>query len=340
VNDLKEEMIAEFKDKDLYEKATPHYLPDFEGKWGWRKGELNILFGPGNHGKSEIANCLILLKSINDGDVWAYWSPENIPAKDFFNNIIHMLIGKSTDPNFNTLQMSMKEYLRGIDWANKHIYNVYPEEGESHDYQTLTDKFKAMIIKYNITGIVMDPLNQLDRTGDDARAADHRYLSNLFSHVGRFIKLHGLYSLLVTHGDVQYNPDSRVILKPNMYRDIEGGKMASKKADNILYYYRPNFLIDISDPLCVLGSQKIKKRKLTAPDGPGEAEYTFEKTSNRFFTMTGKDVFTGQVNQQVQNELQFSNTDTQEVEEQLGEGNWTKLPPMRIQTDENEDVPF
>ena len=81
------------------------------------------------------------------------------------------------------------------------------------------------------------------------------------------------------------------MLKPNMYRDIEGGQMWSKKADNILFYYRPNFAINIKDPLCIVGSQKIKKQKLVGI--PGDVEYTFDRALNRYIDRSGIDDFNG-----------------------------------------------
>ena len=67
--------------------------------------------------------------------------------------------------------------------------------------------------------------------------------------------------------------------------------MASRKADNILAYYRPFFRVDISDPTCILSVQKIKKQKLTGK--PGDVQFTFSKEKNRYYDTDGNCSFTG-----------------------------------------------
>ena len=55
-----------------------------------------------------ILNQLATLKAFHDGWKFAVFSPENMPMNDFFNDIIEMYAGKSSDPFHGNLQMPIE----------------------------------------------------------------------------------------------------------------------------------------------------------------------------------------------------------------------------------------
>ena len=320
VGDIEEEMWGRFRDKSLYPMGTSCYIKAFEECWSWRKGDINAGIGPGNQGKSTMfANTMPTLKSMNEGDVWAVFSPEAFPISDFYDDIIHTYIGKSTNPFFPTLQMPEKEYEEGMEFAKKHYYFVYPDE--NHDYKTIFDKFKSMIVKYGITGIIIDPVNQLDRIGEDARARDDQFLSRFYSKLKRFIAIHGLYNMIIIHSTPRFDQNN-IMLEPNFMSDVEGGQMTAKKVDNVLCFWRPNFRIKINDSYCIMSSAKIKRKKYTGE--PGQVEMTFEKTENRYYDYdTGRSTFTGEMKVSL-TQMSMDLPLPEELQEE--EGNLNKIP--------------
>ena len=65
--------------------------------WSWKAGEFNLWTGYNNEGKSQFLIFLCVLKAINEGWKFAFFSPENYPPDEFFDDIIHTILGKSTD---------------------------------------------------------------------------------------------------------------------------------------------------------------------------------------------------------------------------------------------------
>lgn len=318
LGDIEDEMWGRFRDKSLYPMGTSCYIEGFTDKWSWRKGDINAGIGPGNQGKSTMyANNMPTLKSMNEGDVWAVFSPEAFPISDFYDDIIHTYIGKSTNPFFPTLQMTEKEYEEGMEFAKKHYYFVYPDD--SHDYKTIFEKFKMMIVKYGITGIIIDPVNQLDRVGDDARARDDQFLSRFYSTLKRFISIHGLYNMIIIHSTPRFDQND-IMLEPNFMSDVEGGQMTAKKVDNVLSFWRPNFRININDSYCIMRSSKIKRKKYTGE--PGQIEMTFEKKENRYYDDRGRSLFTGEIKPSM---MQMSMDLPIPEELQESDGNWKKI---------------
>lgn len=285
--DISDKLWEMYNDKEFFPKGTTTYHEELDEHWTWRKGDYNIMYGPGNAGKSTKALSLCALKSKYEGDKWAVFSPEQNPPVDFYNDLMHTFIGKTVDPNFPTFQMNKAEFKKAMDFVDKHFIYVYPDE--KHDKDTIFNIFKQVIIKHGVTGIIIDPLNQVDRIGDDAKIRDDQYISRFSTEFKRFIINHDVYSMVITHGDINFDEKSRVALTPNMYKNIEGGKMLSKKADNILAYWRPNFMINIRDATCILASQKIKKQKLTGV--PGEVYFSYNKATNRYLPESGRCAF-------------------------------------------------
>jgi twinkle protein len=88
---------------------------------------------------------------------------------------------------------------------------------------------------------------------------------------------------LVAHQITQRpNKDDGGRLPKPLLNNIKGGGTFADKADNVLFVWRPNRLIDFRDNEVVFGSQKIKKQKLVAR--PCDIDgITFEFKENRYY---------------------------------------------------------
>ena len=108
------------------ERGQTTYIDDVDLAWKWRKGEVNVWTGYQNEGKSLFLNQLSLIKAYFDNDKFAIFSPENMPMDDFYNDLIEMLVGKTADKHYGSLQMSEVEYLNAASFINSHFYLIYP----------------------------------------------------------------------------------------------------------------------------------------------------------------------------------------------------------------------
>ena len=281
-------MLASFDDPSLVKLGETTYYEALDPHWTWRRGEVNVLYGPGNMGKSTMAYSLLLLQSIHKGRKWVIFSPEQYPADDFYEDLAHTLVGKTTNANFPTFRMGRDEYISALRFIKEHFFYVYTDK-EAHTPEWVYSKMKQVIIRHGVDGIVIDPFNQLEHDYAQSMGRDDRYLSNFLSITKKMILKHDVFCMIVTHGSVRQKKDDDEVLEPNMYKNISLGQMWSNKCDNILAYYRPNFFIDLSDSSTILASQKIKKQKLTGR--PGRAEFTFTKKTNRYYDKRGRTPF-------------------------------------------------
>jgi len=224
---------------------------DFDEYFRWKKGDINVVIGYGNHGKTTFWLQMMLTKSIYDGWKWAIFSPENYPANDFYDDLVEMYAGKWLD------KMDEKEYVEACGFINDHIFYVYPEN--EHDIESIHEKFRYLILKKGCDGVMIDPFNQLDKT-QKPYERDDQYIGNVLKDIKRFALLNAVsYNIVMHPKNPNYNNDKSLPVV-DMY-DIAGGAMTGNKSDQIISYYRPNFHLDKNDPNVQVYIQKLKRRR-------------------------------------------------------------------------------
>lgn len=255
VEDLFPSMIEKFR---VGVKLAPTTrFGDMDNYFRWKKGEVNLFVGYGNHGKTFFTLQLMLTKSIYDGWKWAIFSPENFPADDFFDDLVEMYVGKWLQ------NMSEEEYKGALIFLNNHFFYVYPDD--SHDLHSIHEKFRFLVLKKGIDGVLIDPWNQLDHL-QKAYQREDQYLSEQLKDVTRFALLNGLcYNIIAHPKNPTYGSDKSLPVV-DMY-DIAGGAMWGNKIYNILSYYRPNFHANKSDPNVQIHIQKIKRKRTGGQHG-------------------------------------------------------------------------
>lgn len=250
LEDIFESMLENFQ-KGVTLAPTTRFS-EMDDYFRWKKGDINLCTGYGNHGKSFFMIQLMLTKSIYDGWKWAIFSPENYPANDFYDDIIEMYAGKWLD------RMSEKEYVDACWFVDKHIFYVYPEN--EHDINSINDRFRHLVLKKGIDGVMVDPFNQLD-SNQKAFQREDQYLSEILKDVKRFALLNNVCYNIVAHPkNPSYNQNDKSLPVVDMY-DIAGGAMWGNKVDQIISYYRPNFHMDKNDPHVTVYIQKLKRKR-------------------------------------------------------------------------------
>jgi twinkle protein len=289
VNDIREQMLTGFDNG--FEKAGTTHFPSIDPHFGWMKGEVTVMGGIGNHGKSSMMLQLMLIKSIKEGDKWSIFSPEQYPPVYFYNDLIHSYVGLSPY-KFHQNQMSKKQYMEALDFMHEHFFYMYPEnDSPTPDY--INERHMECIIKHKVAGCMTDPFNQL--ANDWAKfGRDDQYLDVFLSKEKRFALEENVYKIIVAHpsGSLKkvsagnYNEGNYECPEP---RNLAGGAMWENKCDNILSYYRPFYSTDKTDTTCEFRSQKIKKQKIVGI--PGNVTMRFDRMSNRFTEENGYSPF-------------------------------------------------
>lgn len=286
---------------------TTHW-EDIDKAWTWRTGEVTIWTGYQNEGKSLFLQSLCLLRAFHDSEKFAFFSPENIPIGDFFDDMIETFVGKSTDPYYKHNQMGESEYIQSIDFISEHFFLIYPSK--DFEFETILDKAKYLVRKKGIRHLIIDPYNTVEHKMKMGERED-LYISRFMSELKRFALQNDIGIHLVAHQLTPPKDTNGRYVRPDLNR-IKGGGTFSDKADNVNFIWRPNRALDFSDTEVIFGSQKIKKQKLTGT--PQDIiNINFLRKTNRYY-IGGKSPFDeidwilNRVKEAKQEEITFSFT--------------------------------
>ncbi len=249
VDDVFDQMLANFKRGIQLAPTTRFDVVD--EYFRWKKGDINLFIGYANWGKTLFALQLMLTKSIWDGWKWAIFCPENYPAIDFYDDLVEMYVGKWLN------KMTEDEYVNACKFINEHIFYVYPEN--EHDIVSIHEKFKYLILKKGVDGVMIDPFNQLDKN-QKAYERDDQYLSTVLKDIKRFALINNVCYNIVTHpkNPIYQNEKQLPIVK--VY-DIAGGAMWANKCDQIISYHRPRFHEDANSGDVQIHILKLKRKR-------------------------------------------------------------------------------
>lgn len=249
LEDIFDSMLENFK-KGIILAPTTRFT-EMDKYFRWKKGDITLVTGYGNHGKSFFMLQMMLIKSIWDGWKWAIFSPENFPANDFYDDLIEMYVGKWLS------DMTEQEYIDACLFIDQHIFYVYPDN--EHDIHSIHEKFRHLILKKGVDGVMVDPFNQLD-SNQKAYQREDQYLSEILKDVKRFALLNNVVYAIVAHPKNPNHQPNQPLPVVDMY-DIAGGAMWGNKADQIISYYRPRFHEDKNSPDVTIYIQKLKRKR-------------------------------------------------------------------------------
>jgi len=268
VEDIFPQMLENFKKGIQIAPAT--HFGEMDEYFRWKKGEINLFVGYANYGKSFFVTQMMLTKSVRDGWKWAIFSPENYPATDFYDDLIEMYVGKWLN------QMTEDEYTAAANFIDEHIFYVYPNDG--HDIHSINEKFRYLVLKKGVDGVLLDPWNQLDHVQKPYQRED-QYLSESLKDVKRFALLNCISYNIVAHPVKPSRLQDNSFPPVDMY-DISGGSMWANKADQIISYHRPNHHVDKTSTDVTVYIQKVKRKRTGGK--PGEFNLKLKWETKRF----------------------------------------------------------
>lgn len=229
---------------------------------------------------------LCLIKALEENKRFLFSSPEDMPVAEFFADMIHTLSGKSTDKERdNYISRELYEYCYNLIKDKFIFLNIKPP---FNTIEKTLSEFRLLIEEYdNVLGCILDPILKFTPSKeaperDDKFAAHIGMLATQFA-IDTMTSVH-----LVMHQLTPKLNAAGLYEKPNMYAVKSGGSWADG-VSNMLFVQRPNYSKDKFDTKVLMGSQKIKKQKLVGV--PQDIELTFDRKTNRYKTMSGRDMF-------------------------------------------------
>lgn len=273
-------------------KGSTTYIPDVDKCWTWRLQEFNLWTGYNNEGKSVFIRYLSLIKALMDGWNFLFAAPEDFPPEEFYDDLIHTLVGLSTDKD-NQHQMSEDWYIRALELIRSRIFFLYtdPTTTIQETLNAFAEEIKAFRDRgEEIQVCVIDPLIKFMRP-KELSDRDDIYAQHITSICTDFCRRKNISLHLVLHQLTPRLLDNGYYPKPSAYQ-IKGGGTWSDGSDNVLFVWRPEYAKDKASNIVKFGSSKIKKQKLVGI--PQDFDMKFDRRSNRYITFngdTGRDLF-------------------------------------------------
>lgn len=258
--------------KNGYQKGLSTGIPSLDPHYTFRKGELDVIMGLANIGKTTTMFYLMLTASIKYDWKWVCYCPENEPIGDMITEIAEMYVGRTADKDSAT-RMSQSVFDRAIDWVLDHFTIVSFEH--SPTYQDVLGAFEDLISVGDYDGCLLDPVNDLKVEGGTSKY-DSYY--SMLSDIRRFKQKHHIKFIMTTHAgtaSARKRNDDGSVPAPSMY-DVEYGGMFANRTDNFIVVHR--HINDISRwDVTELHIRKIKFQKLvgipTQDDRPVVLKY-------------------------------------------------------------------
>ena len=217
-----------------YSKGLTTGIPPLDPHYTFRKGELTIMTGFANIGKTTSQLFLMIMSAKLYGYKWLMYCPENEPVGDLMIDIAEMYCGKTADKDFND-RVNQVDYMNAINWAYEHFTVLTFDEtptvedvlGAFQDYMQVTP----------VDGVSLDPLNDLKAAEKQSK---YEYYYDALSNIRRFIKKNKVMFYLVVHPGTAANRrrnEDGTRPAPNM-SDVEFGSMFGNRADNFIVFHR------------------------------------------------------------------------------------------------------
>ena len=276
------------KDKALlinqngFDKVMGVGVPELDYIFKPKRGEITLLTGIGNYGKTAWQKSQLLSRIIMYGEKIATFSPEDTPAEEYFHDYVEMLLGCECTP-FNPNRPANDIYEAAYDYISKHIFYISAEM-LSPTPQYIKEKFLELIVQEKVDFCCIDPFNQMTNDYKGFGGRTDKYLETLLADFSRFAKKNDVYFWVIAHPKLMERDRSGNYKCPDVF-DVNDGAMWNNKMDNITVYHRPFAQTDPSSPVAEFHSKKIKKKSV-GRKGFIMVEYIWDR--RRFF-IEGRD---------------------------------------------------
>ncbi|WP_247895943.1 AAA family ATPase [Azospirillum brasilense] len=197
-----------------------------------REGELSVVTGIPNSGKSEFIDALMVNLACDHGWRFAVCSFENPPDEH-----LSKLAEKYTmTPFWDGPRPRMTEAVlaRTLDVLRERFFFIRADD-VAPTLDWVLEAAAAAVMRYGIRGLVIDPWNEIEHHRP-ANMTETEYVSHALGMIKRFAARHGVHVWLVAH-PAKMQREAGKFPVPTLY-DISGSANFANKADLGVVVYR------------------------------------------------------------------------------------------------------
>lgn len=235
-------------------------------------GEITIVTGIPNSGKSEIVDAIMVNLAKNNNWKFAIFSPEN-GKEQHVTKLVEKVAGITTSP-YSQYRMEFSDFMSVASWVNSYFYFIVADDAVSlPTLDWILEKAAVAVFRYGINGIVIDPYNEIEHQRP-ANMTETEYVSTILSKIKRFAKNHKLHIWIIAHPTKMLADKDGKIRVPSLY-DISGSANWVNKTDNGLVIFRSE---DASNQTEI----HIKKIRFKHVGKRGQCALNYDKDTGRY----------------------------------------------------------
>lgn len=259
-----------------YQSVRGIGVDDIDNFFKLKEGEITLLTGYGNYGKSTFMGWKLLMRILLFGEKFAFFSPENNPS-EFYHDLVEILLGARCEPG-NPNRPSKEEYEYAYDFISRYIFYVYPKSlAPTPEY--IKERFLELIIKEGVKGVIIDPFNQLSNDYKGVGGRTDKYLETFLSDCARFSQQNNIYLMVVAHPVKGRKDETGNYPCPDVF-EIADGAMWNNKMDNIIVYHKPFHQSQPDSDVCEFHSKKIRRQKVVGRRGV--STFNYQRSTRRY----------------------------------------------------------
>lgn len=325
--DVKDEAMALWMDGYPFVRGIG--VPELDKLYKEKPGEITLLSGIGNYGKSSFWKWRRVMRYILYGERTASFSPEDNPPEEFYHSLVEILLGAQCTPE-NPNRPSSDSYEKAFDFISKGFFYLYPKDDlPTPDY--IKERFLEIIVKEKVTSVCIDPFNQLANDYGKAGGRSDKYLEGFLGGMSRFAQNNEVDLTIIAHPHKMQKHTDGNYPCPDVF-DIADGAMWNNKMDNIIIYHRPLFNTEPRNPLVDFSSKKIKRQPTVGIRGFTTFEMDFR---TKRFIFSGVDPMADALNKMG---IDFGYRKQSDLS---GRERWQAWEQAQINgAESNEDLPF
>lgn len=219
-----------------------------------RPGELTVVTGIPSHGKSLVISALTVNLAQQEGWRFSFFSPEHSAQRQTIT-LMSQYLGLPFRKGAQT-RMSKADAAAGLAWVRDH-YGFIKIDDDRPTINKLLELARIDVKRRGITGVVIDPWNEIDHSRDRG-VTEQEYISHALSSVRLFAEKYQVHVWLIAHPTKmqrEKNGDYEGKYPPPSPYDIASSANFRNKATNCLSIWRDS---DADSQVVEFHTQKIK----------------------------------------------------------------------------------
>lgn len=245
---------------------------NFDTLLTFRRGEITMVTGIPNSGKSEFLDEICHRLACFHGWKFGIFSAENQPCAIHFAKIAERYHGKKLHCTNRVYQMTGAELAEAKAFVNTNYFFINLNE-QTLTLEALLEKATELVLRKGISGFVIDPWNYIEHQIPKGMS-ETAYISNALSAISMCAKRNNIHIFIVAHPTkLQKDKKTGEYEIPTLY-SISGSAHFFNKTDNGICVYR-NYEPDSVDVYV----QKVRFKWIGKK---GRASFSYDYLTGRY----------------------------------------------------------